>query len=33
MGSFKLKGPPEIKAAGYVVKTLEAALWALNKGR
>lgn len=29
-GSFKKRGPPEIKASGYVVKTLEAALWALN---
>jgi uncharacterized protein YeaO (DUF488 family) len=28
LGSFKTKEPPEIKATGYVVKTLEAALWA-----
>jgi len=27
-GSFKLKNPPEIKGTGYVVKSLEAALWA-----
>lgn len=27
-GSFKTKRPPEIYASGYVVKTLEAALWA-----
>jgi ADP-ribosyl-[dinitrogen reductase] hydrolase len=27
-GSFKLKKPPEIKGTGYVVKCLEAALWA-----
>ena len=28
MGSFKVKEPPEINASGYVVKSLEAALWA-----
>lgn len=28
MGSFKTKRPPEIIGSGYVVKTLEAALWA-----
>lgn len=28
MGSFKQKKPPEIKGSGYVVKCLEAALWA-----
>jgi ADP-ribosyl-[dinitrogen reductase] hydrolase len=27
-GSFKLRKPPEIKGTGYVVKCLEAALWA-----
>jgi len=27
-GSFKKKNPPEIKGAGYVVESLEAALWA-----
>ena len=27
-GSFKVKQPPEIKGSGYVVKSLEAALWA-----
>ncbi|MCJ7535556.1 MAG: ADP-ribosylglycohydrolase family protein [Anaerolineales bacterium] len=27
-GSFKVKVPPEIKGAGYVVRSLEAALWA-----
>jgi ADP-ribosylglycohydrolase len=27
-GSFKNKQPPEIKGSGYVVKSLEAALWA-----
>lgn len=30
-GSFKLKEPPEIKGTGYVVKSLEAALWAFHK--
>jgi len=28
-GSFKAKAPPEIEGSGYVVKCLEAALWAL----
>lgn len=28
MGSYKIKQPPEIKGSGYVVKSLEAALWA-----
>lgn len=28
MGSFKTKRPPQIIGSGYVVKTLEAALWA-----
>ena len=27
-GSFKIKQPPEIKGTGFVVKSLEAALWA-----
>ncbi len=27
-GSFKLKNPPEIMGSSYVVKSLEAALWA-----
>jgi ADP-ribosylglycohydrolase len=27
-GSFKTKQPPEIKGSGFVVKSLEAALWA-----
>ena len=27
-GSFKIKNPPEIKGTGYVVQSLEAALWA-----
>ena len=30
-GSFKRKEPPEIRGAGYVVHSLEAALWALHK--
>ena len=29
-GSFKEKDPPEIRGTGYVVKSLEAALWAFN---
>ena len=29
-GSFKTKQPPEIKGTGYVVKSLEAALWAFH---
>jgi ADP-ribosyl-[dinitrogen reductase] hydrolase len=31
MGSFRRFEPPEIKAGGTAVKTLEAALWAFNK--
>ena len=31
VGSFKRKEPPEIKGSGYVVKSLEAALWAFHK--
>ena len=30
-GSFKRKEPPAIKGSGYVVKSLEAALWAFYK--
>jgi ADP-ribosyl-[dinitrogen reductase] hydrolase len=30
-GSFKEKDPPEIRGAGYVVKSLEAALWAFDR--
>ncbi|HEX2865254.1 MAG TPA: ADP-ribosylglycohydrolase family protein, partial [Deinococcales bacterium] len=29
-GSFKLKSPPEIRGSGYVVESLEAALWAFH---
>lgn len=29
-GSFRRRNPPEIKGAGYVVKSLEAALWAFH---
>ncbi|ASA25956.1 ADP-ribosylglycohydrolase family protein [Paenibacillus donghaensis] len=29
-GSYKLKQPPEIQGSGYVVKSLEAALWAFH---
>ncbi len=31
MGSFKVKEPPEIRGSGYVVASLEAALWAFHK--
>ncbi len=30
-GSFKHRNPPEIRGTGYVVESLEAALWAFNK--
>ncbi len=30
-GSFKRKNPPEIRGAGYVVQSLEAALWAFHR--
>lgn len=30
-GSFKRKEPPEIKGSGYVVRSLEAALWAFHR--
>ncbi len=32
-GSFKTKQPPAIKGSGYVVESLEAALWALHTTR
>jgi ADP-ribosyl-[dinitrogen reductase] hydrolase len=32
-GSFKRRIPPEIKGTGYVVKSLEAALWALYQSK
>jgi len=32
-GSFKRREPPEIKGTGYVVDSLEAALWAFHKSR
>lgn len=32
-GSFKRKEPPQIKGTGYVVQSLEAALWAFNKAK
>ena len=31
-GSFKDKEPPDIRGTGYVVQSLEAALWAFNSG-
>ena len=31
-GSFKTREPPEIRSSGYVVRSLEAALWAFHKG-
>ena len=30
-GSFKLRQPPQIEGAGFVVRALEAALWAFNR--
>jgi ADP-ribosylglycohydrolase len=30
-GSFKIKAPPEITGSGWVVKSLEAALWAFHE--
>lgn len=30
-GSFKRKNPPKIRGTGYVVRSLEAALWAFNR--
>lgn len=32
-GSFRQKSPPEIRGSGYVVASLEAALWAFYHGR
>ena len=32
-GSFKDREPPEIEGSGYVVKSLEAALWAFHKSQ
>jgi ADP-ribosyl-[dinitrogen reductase] hydrolase len=32
-GSFKQGQPPEIRGSGYVVKSLEAALWAFYKSK
>ncbi len=32
-GSFRAKSPPEITGSGYVVRTLEAALWAFHDAR
>jgi ADP-ribosylglycohydrolase len=32
-GSFKRKEPPQIRGTGYVVESLEAALWAFYKGQ
>jgi ADP-ribosyl-[dinitrogen reductase] hydrolase len=32
-GSFKTRQPPEIRGTGYVVRSLEAALWAFYHGR
>jgi ADP-ribosylglycohydrolase len=32
-GSFKYRQPPEIQGSGYVVKSLEAALWAFYKSK
>ncbi len=31
VGSFKYREPPDIRGTGYVVKSLEAALWAFHK--
>ncbi len=32
-GSFRTRSPEEIQGTGYVVKSLEAALWAFNRGK
>ena len=32
-GSFKRRKPPEIRGTGYVVKSLEAALWAFHSSK
>ena len=31
-GSFRRREPPEIRGTGYVVESLEAALWAFDRG-
>ncbi len=31
LGSFLRKGPPDIRGTGYVVKSMEAALWAFAR--
>jgi ADP-ribosylglycohydrolase len=31
-GSFKTKAPPQIRGSGYVVESLEAALWGFHRG-
>jgi ADP-ribosylglycohydrolase len=31
LGSYKYRNPPEIKGSGYVVESLEAALWAFSR--
>jgi len=31
-GSFRHREPPDIEGTGYVVKSLEAALWAFHRG-
>jgi ADP-ribosylglycohydrolase len=33
MGSFKRRNPPEITGTGFVVRSLEAALWAFSRAR
>ncbi len=33
MGEFRQKHPPEIVGSGYVVKSLEAALWAFHDAK
>ena len=32
-GSFKYREPPDIRGTGYVVESMEAALWAFHKSR
>ena len=32
-GAFKYREPPEIKGSGYVVESLEAALWAFDRSQ
>ena len=32
-GSFRRRDPPQIRGAGYVVQSLEAALWAFDRSR